>query len=160
MKNKRKEVFTRNQDLDAGAVIYADSMFYCYAEKEGALALVKAGPESFEIISKFSVPLGSRSHWAHPVIYKGVLYVRHGEAMRKLIRTNPDQAIQESLSISEWSELAPEIQKYVEQPFSALANVDVMIACGDEGSRSSVVTTFLEFAQAESLSVKCAADPL
>ena len=75
------EMLTRNQDLDAGAVIYADSMFYCYAEKEGALALVKAGPESFEIISKFSVPLGSRKHWAHPVIYKGVLYVRHGEAL-------------------------------------------------------------------------------
>jgi len=75
------EMLVRNQELGAGAVIYADGMFYCYAEQEGEIALVKAGPGSFEIVSKFAVPLGSREHWAHPVIHMGVLYVRHGEAL-------------------------------------------------------------------------------
>jgi len=45
------------------------------------MALVKASPEKFEIISKFMITKGTEQHWAHPVIYKGVLYVRHGDSL-------------------------------------------------------------------------------
>jgi hypothetical protein len=42
---------------------------------------VDANPEKLEIISRFKVPLGTKEHWAHPVIDKGVLYIRHGAAL-------------------------------------------------------------------------------
>ena len=66
--------------LAKGAVIYADGMLYCYSEK-GELAMVKADPSKFEICGKTQVTLGSEQHWAHPVIYRGVLYLRHGNAL-------------------------------------------------------------------------------
>jgi outer membrane protein assembly factor BamB len=69
------------KDLGGGAVIYADGLFYCYAEKDGEMALAEGNPEQFLIISKFKVPLGTAQHWAHPVIANGKLYVRHNEAL-------------------------------------------------------------------------------
>ena len=65
--------------LAPGNVIMADGLFYCYTEK-GEVALVKGTPTSFEIISKFSVTLGTDQHWSHPVIHQGILYIRHGNA--------------------------------------------------------------------------------
>ncbi len=66
--------------LGVGTIIAAEDLFYCYSEK-GEMALVKPNPERFEIISKFPITLGTEQHWAHPVIYKGVFYVRHGNAL-------------------------------------------------------------------------------
>lgn len=63
-----------------GTLIYADGMLYCYSER-GELALVKADPSGFQIVSKTRVLLGSEQHWAHPMIHDGVLYVRHGKAL-------------------------------------------------------------------------------
>lgn len=75
------EMMVQNKDLGGGPIIFADGLFYCYAEKDGEIALVEANPGKFEIISKFEVPLGTGQHWAHQVIYKGVLYMRHGNAL-------------------------------------------------------------------------------
>jgi hypothetical protein len=75
------ETLVQSRELGGGSIIYADGMFYCYTEREGEVALVDAGPEKFEVVSKFKVPLGSREHWARPVIHRGVLYIRHGEAL-------------------------------------------------------------------------------
>ena len=75
------EMLAQNMELGGGPIIFADGMFYCYSEVSGEIALAEANAEKFEIISKFSVPLGTREHWAHPVIYKGVLYIRHGDAL-------------------------------------------------------------------------------
>ncbi|MDR3095297.1 MAG: PQQ-binding-like beta-propeller repeat protein [Bacteroidales bacterium] len=61
-------------------VVGNDAMLYCYSDR-GDLALVKASPEKFDIVSKFKITLGTNQHWAHPVIYKGVLYVRHGNTL-------------------------------------------------------------------------------
>jgi len=61
-------------------VIFADGMLYCYSET-GKVYLVKPNPEKLEIISSFEVTLGTNQHWAHPVIYDGVLYIRHGDAL-------------------------------------------------------------------------------
>jgi len=75
------DTLVRNRDLGGGSIIFADKLFYCYTEREGEVALVDANPQKFEIISKFKVSLGSREHWARPVIHQGVLYIRHGEAL-------------------------------------------------------------------------------
>jgi outer membrane protein assembly factor BamB len=67
--------------ITKGQIISADGMLYCYEEKTGNIALVKASPEKFEVISSFKVPLGRGVHWSHPVINKGILYVRHMDAL-------------------------------------------------------------------------------
>jgi outer membrane protein assembly factor BamB len=69
------------RELGGGNIIWADGLFYCYAEREGEIALVEGTPEEFRVISKFTVPLGTAEHWAHPVISNGMLLVRHGDAM-------------------------------------------------------------------------------
>jgi len=75
------EMLVQNKELGGGSLIYADGLFYCYTEREGEVALVDANPGEIEVLSKFEVPLGSREHWARPVIHDGVLYIRHGEAL-------------------------------------------------------------------------------
>ncbi|GHT64391.1 polyvinylalcohol dehydrogenase [Bacteroidia bacterium] len=70
----------KDNQLGIGNVIADDGMLYCYSEK-GDLALVKATPEKFDIVGKFPITLGTDQHWAHPVIYKGTLYVRHGNTL-------------------------------------------------------------------------------
>ena len=64
-----------------GSITYADGMLYCYEEKEGTVALVKASAEGFDIVSSFEVSKGTGKHWAHPVVCDGRLYIRHGDAL-------------------------------------------------------------------------------
>jgi len=64
-----------------GSITYADGMLYCYEEKKGTVALVKASPDGFNVISSFEVPKGTGEHWAHPVVCDGRLYIRHGDAL-------------------------------------------------------------------------------
>ncbi len=64
-----------------GAIIYADGLLYFYEEKRGNLALVEPSPESLKIISTFKVEEGTGPHWAHPAIYNGMLFVRHGNVL-------------------------------------------------------------------------------
>ena len=64
-----------------GSIIANDGMLYCYEEKTGFIALVKATPEDFVVVSSFKVPLGKGPCWSHPAIKDGVLYVRHGNAL-------------------------------------------------------------------------------
>jgi outer membrane protein assembly factor BamB len=64
-----------------GSIISAEGMLYCYEEKSGHLALVKPNPEKFEIISSFKIEKGTGPHWAHPAIFDGKLFVRHGEVL-------------------------------------------------------------------------------
>jgi len=71
----------KDSSLGVGATITADGMLYCYSENKKEIALVKPDADKFDIISRFPVKLGDGSDWAHPVIYKGVMYVRHGNAL-------------------------------------------------------------------------------
>ncbi len=64
-----------------GSIIFADGMLYCYDEKDGNLGLVKPDPAKFDLVSSFKIPYGKGPHWAHPVITRGVLYIRHGEVL-------------------------------------------------------------------------------
>ncbi|MDR2233406.1 MAG: PQQ-like beta-propeller repeat protein [Tannerella sp.] len=64
-----------------GSIITAENMLYCYAERSGVLALVRPNPEKFDVVSEFRITKGEGPHWAHPVIDKGILYVRHGSVV-------------------------------------------------------------------------------
>ncbi|MFW6289573.1 MAG: PQQ-binding-like beta-propeller repeat protein [Mariniphaga sp.] len=67
-------------DVGKGVVIAADGMLYCYSER-GELALVNATPAGFDVKGLTKVELGSGQHWAHPVIDRGRLYLRHGDVL-------------------------------------------------------------------------------
>ncbi|HRX11605.1 MAG TPA: PQQ-like beta-propeller repeat protein [Draconibacterium sp.] len=75
------EMLVQNKDLGGGSIIYADGMFYCYAENDGEVALANASPEKFEFVGRFKVPLGTDQHWARLVIGDEKLFVRHGDAL-------------------------------------------------------------------------------
>lgn len=62
-----------------GSVISADGMLYLFEEKTGNVALVKPDPSKLDIVSEFKITKGAGPFWAHPVIHKGKLYIRHGE---------------------------------------------------------------------------------
>lgn len=64
-----------------GSIISADGMLYCYDERRGTVGLVKPNPAQFEVVSEFRITDGSGAQWAHPVIDKGILYMRHGSAL-------------------------------------------------------------------------------
>lgn len=64
-----------------GSLTSAEGMLYCYEEKHGHVALVKATPDGFDPISTFRVEEGNDQHWAHPVIAHGRLYIRHGDVL-------------------------------------------------------------------------------
>jgi len=61
-----------------GAIISADGLLYVIEEKGGHVGLVRPGGEKFDLISSFQVTKGEGPYWAHPVIDKGRLLVRHG----------------------------------------------------------------------------------
>ncbi|MDR1416030.1 MAG: PQQ-binding-like beta-propeller repeat protein [Prevotellaceae bacterium] len=70
----------KSNEIGVGNIISADGMLYCYSDR-GEFALVEANPEKFNIVNKFKITLGTDQHWAHPVIYGGTLYVRHGNTL-------------------------------------------------------------------------------
>lgn len=64
-----------------GPILSADGMLYCLEEKRGNMALVKADPKKFEVISSFKIKEGKGPFWARPAIYHGMLLVRHGDVL-------------------------------------------------------------------------------
>ncbi|WP_319591149.1 PQQ-binding-like beta-propeller repeat protein [uncultured Draconibacterium sp.] len=64
-----------------GPIISADNMLYLCDEKRGNMALVKATPKNFELVSQFKIQYGSGPYWSRPAIYNGMLLVRHGEVL-------------------------------------------------------------------------------
>ncbi len=77
---KTGKTMYKDNTIAVGAVIANENMLYCYSDK-GEMALVGATPEKFDIVSKFSITMGTEQHWAHPVLYKGIMYVRHGNTL-------------------------------------------------------------------------------
>jgi outer membrane protein assembly factor BamB len=69
-----------SEDIGGGSIIFADGLFYCYSER-GMLGLVEANATKFEVISSVKIKCGRGPHWAHPVIDKGRIYIRHGECL-------------------------------------------------------------------------------
>jgi outer membrane protein assembly factor BamB len=82
----------KDPGVGKGCIIYADGMLYTQSEAAGdskdgktkgrVIGLVKASPEAFTMVSKFSLPLGGQGFvWAHPAIANGRLYIRHGDML-------------------------------------------------------------------------------
>ncbi len=63
-----------------GSVVFADGMLYCYSET-GVVGLVRPSSRQCQVVSTFKVPLGDGSHWAHPVVSNGRLFIRHGNVL-------------------------------------------------------------------------------
>lgn len=64
-----------------GSVISADGMLYLFEERSGHVALVRPDASKLDIVSEFQVTKGEGPFWAHPVISRGRLYVRHGDVL-------------------------------------------------------------------------------
>ncbi len=74
-----KQLF-KSSEIGKGVVIYADGLLYCYADN-GEMGILEIVDNSFKLKSKFRIVLGTEQHWAHPVIDKAVLYIRHGNTL-------------------------------------------------------------------------------
>jgi outer membrane protein assembly factor BamB len=71
----------RWQSPGKGSLTYADGRLYCLNER-GTMSLVKATPEEWNEISSFRPPRGGKGlFWAHPVVCRGRLYIRHAEKL-------------------------------------------------------------------------------
>lgn len=68
-----------NDWYNKGAIISADGMLYIIEEKSGNVGLVKPDSEKFNLISSFKITKGEGPYWAHPVIDRGRLFIRHGD---------------------------------------------------------------------------------
>jgi outer membrane protein assembly factor BamB len=71
---------TDSLKFDRGSIISADNMLYLYNEK-GQVALAKPKGPGMEIVSSFRLTRGTKAHFSHPVINKGILYIRHGKSL-------------------------------------------------------------------------------
>lgn len=67
--------------INKGSIISADNMLYLYEEKQGTVALAQPLTDSLKIVSNFKVKGGVGPHWAHPAIYNGMLFIRHGNVL-------------------------------------------------------------------------------
>ena len=67
-------------NVGSGTLIAADDLLYYYNQK-GQVNLIKPTDGKMELLSTFKITKGTREHFAHPVINKGILYIRHGKAL-------------------------------------------------------------------------------
>jgi outer membrane protein assembly factor BamB len=77
---KSGKVMWQDRGVGKGSITYADGMLYCYGEK-GTMGLVRPSPAEYDLASSFQVTKGSGPHWAHPVVFGGRLYIRHGDVL-------------------------------------------------------------------------------
>jgi outer membrane protein assembly factor BamB len=66
--------------FSGSAIIYADGLLYVYRDN-GTMYLMKPNSEKFDLVSQFPITMGTAQHWTHPVIYHGVMYIRHGNTL-------------------------------------------------------------------------------
>ena len=76
----------KDKGVGKGSVTLAEGMLYCYSEKDGTLALVKATPGKYDEVSQFKIPDPSKVRardrvWAHPVVANGKLFLRDYEKL-------------------------------------------------------------------------------
>jgi outer membrane protein assembly factor BamB len=71
---------TDSLKVGTGAVISADNMLYYYNQK-GDMMLLSYNKGKIQKVSSFRIREGNLQHFSHPVIYKGVLYQRHGNTL-------------------------------------------------------------------------------
>ena len=74
------EIGYMSRTAGKGAVHYADGLLYGLTENDRTVLLIKPEPKEFVLLSKFELPNEAEGHsWAHPVVFGGRLYLRHGQ---------------------------------------------------------------------------------
>ncbi|HLO59813.1 MAG TPA: PQQ-binding-like beta-propeller repeat protein [Bacteroidales bacterium] len=63
-----------------GPVLAADNKLFSYSEN-GTVSLISLEGSKMSLISSFKIEKGTREHLATPFIDKGVMYIRHGDAL-------------------------------------------------------------------------------
>ena len=76
----RSGELTDSLKIGTGALIAADSMLYYYNWR-GEMHLVRFREGKLEPVSSFRIQRGTKQHFSHPVIHRGVLYQRRGDAV-------------------------------------------------------------------------------
>jgi outer membrane protein assembly factor BamB len=66
--------------IGQGALIAADERLYYYTQR-GLMYLISYTEGKLKDISSFKITKGTRHHFSHPVIHRGVLYQRRGDAL-------------------------------------------------------------------------------
>jgi outer membrane protein assembly factor BamB len=73
-------VLTDSLKIGSGTLISADNMLYYYNQK-GDMMLLSYNQGKMEMVSSFRITKGTLQHFSHPVINKGILYLRHGSVL-------------------------------------------------------------------------------
>jgi outer membrane protein assembly factor BamB len=73
-------ILTDSMNIGQGALIAADNKLYYYNQR-GQMFLISYDQGKMNELSSFKITKGTRHHFSHPVIHKGVLYQRRGESM-------------------------------------------------------------------------------
>jgi len=73
-------ILSDSMHIGQGALIAADDMLYYYNQR-GQMYLISYEEGKMKEKSSFKITKGTRHHFAHPVIHKGVLYQRRGDAL-------------------------------------------------------------------------------
>jgi outer membrane protein assembly factor BamB len=71
---------TDSLKIGSGAVIEADDMLYYYNQR-GEMKLLSYNEGKMQETSSFKITKGTKEHFSHPVIYRGVLYQRRGNML-------------------------------------------------------------------------------
>lgn len=71
---------TDSLKFDNGITIFADDRLYLYNER-GRVSLCGVDNGKFQKISEFKLSLGTKAHFSHPVVSKGILYIRRGNSL-------------------------------------------------------------------------------
>ncbi len=75
------EVRWEHDWFNKGPIIFSDSMLYIMEEKTGNIGLLRPDTGRFDLVSSFKLDKGTGPYWAHPSIYDGKLYLRHGDVL-------------------------------------------------------------------------------
>lgn len=78
--NTLSGAFTDTLKCGIGTIISDGRMLYYYNQR-GEMHLIHPGGDGLKVVGKFKVAQGTKEHFSHPVIEKGVLYLRHGRAL-------------------------------------------------------------------------------
>ncbi len=78
--NAENGQITDSLKVGNGSIIAADNKLYYYNFK-GNVYLIDYNSGKLIIDSSFKITQGTREHFAHPVIHRGTLYIRHGNCL-------------------------------------------------------------------------------
>jgi outer membrane protein assembly factor BamB len=79
---KNGDVKYSERGTGKGSLTVAEGMLYTLSESDHVVALVKATPEAHQIVSRFTIPDGTKDpSWAHPVVCGGRLYIRYRDRL-------------------------------------------------------------------------------